>query len=77
MGAIALKIKEHLANGSHGFLQIYYSKTTNFQAFCQKQEAEKPLIMKDNKIVSGFLPLTPPLSSHQFGAYIDLTFEKF
>ncbi|MEI7828457.1 MAG: hypothetical protein WCI31_01740 [Prolixibacteraceae bacterium] len=72
MGAIALKLREHLADGSLGFLQIHYSQTTNFQAFCQKQEAEKLLIMMDNKIVSGFLPLTPPLSTHQFGAYIEV-----
>jgi hypothetical protein len=72
MGAIALKLREHLAAGAQGFLQIYYSQTTNFQAFCQKQEAEKPLIMKDNKIVSGFLPLTPPLPTHSFGAYIEV-----
>jgi hypothetical protein len=76
MGAIALKLQEKLTVGSQGFLQIYYSQTTNFQAFCQKQEADKPLVMKDNKIVSGFLPLTPPLPSHQFGAYIELMAEK-
>jgi hypothetical protein len=72
MGAIALKLREHLAKGTHGFLQIYYSQTTNFQAFCQKQEADQPLIMQDKKIVSGFLPLTPPLPTHQFGAYIEV-----
>ncbi len=72
MGAIALKLRELLAIGSHGFLQIYYSQTTNFQAFCHKQQADKPLIMENSKIVSGFLPLTPPLPHHQFGAYIEV-----
>ncbi len=73
MGAIALKISEHLAPGSSGFMQIYYSKSTNFQSFSQKQEAEKPLIRKDGKIVRGFMPLTPPLAEHHFGAYIEVT----
>ncbi|MCX6222997.1 MAG: hypothetical protein NTZ69_18665 [Bacteroidia bacterium] len=73
MGAIALKLREHLALGSNGFLQIFYSKSSNFHLFCQKQRAEKPLIMEGQKIVSGFLPLTPPLQEHQFGAYIEVT----
>jgi hypothetical protein len=73
MGAIALKLREHLAPGSNGFLQIFYSKSGNFQDFSQKQQVNKPLIMKDNKIVSGFLPLTPPLQEHHFGAYIEVT----
>ena len=72
MGAIALKLREHLASGSHGFLQIFYSKSGNFQDFSQKQQVNKPLIMKDNKIVSGFLPLTPPLQEHHFGAYVEV-----
>ncbi len=72
MGAIALKIREYLTPGSQGFMQIFYSKSTNFQAFCQKQETEKPLVMEDQKIVRGFLPLTPPLPEHHFGAYIEV-----
>jgi len=73
MGAIALKLREHLASGSHGFLQIFYSKSSNFNLFCQQQKAEKPLIMDGQKIVSGFLPLTPPLQAHHFGAYVEVS----
>ncbi|MCL6103347.1 MAG: hypothetical protein M1292_12830 [Bacteroidetes bacterium] len=73
MGAIALKIKEYLAAGSKGFMQLFYSKTVNFQSFCNKQEAEKPLVMEDKKIISGFLTLTPPLPEHHFGAYMDIS----
>ena len=36
MGAIALKMRERLAAGSRGFMQIFYSKSSNFQVFCQK-----------------------------------------
>ena len=73
MGAIALKLRKHLALQSSGFLQIFYSKSGNFQDFSQKQQVNKPLIMKDNKIVSGFLPLTPPLQEHHFGAYVEVS----
>ena len=72
MGAIALKIREYLAPNSSGFMQMYYSKSINFHSFCQKMEAEKPLIMENQKIVSGFLPLTPPSAEHYFGGYIDV-----
>jgi hypothetical protein len=73
MGAIALKLREHLAPGSQGFLQIFYSKSSNFNLFCHKHVAEKPLIMDGQKIVSGFLPLTPPLQEHHFGAYVEVS----
>ena len=33
----------------------------------------KILIMKDNKIICGFLPLTPPLEEHHFGAYVEVS----
>jgi len=70
MGAIALKLREKLAEGSKGHFQIYFSTSISFLKFAQKQEAEKPLILRDGKIVSGFLPLTPPLETNHFGAYL-------
>ncbi len=75
MGAIALKIRKFLAPGSQGFMQIFYSKTGNFESFCRKEEAEKPLVMQNQKIVSGFMPLTPPLPEHHFGAYVEVKSE--
>jgi hypothetical protein len=71
MGAIALKIRNHLAEGSTGYMQLYYSKSSNFFDFCQKKAVEKPLMMKNHKIVSGFLPLTPPQRANHFGAYVE------
>jgi hypothetical protein len=72
MGAIALKIRNYLAPGSTGFMQIYYSQSRSFCDYCLKEEAEKPLVMKDHKIVSGFLPLTPPQRAQHFGAYAEV-----
>jgi hypothetical protein len=72
MGAVALKMRDYLAPGSKGFLQLYYSKSSNFQTFCQGKEKDNPLIMNNNRIVSGFLPLTPSLEEHHFGAYIEV-----
>ena len=73
MGAVALKIRDHLVPNADGFLQIIYSKSGNFLDFCQKQENFRPLKIIDGKIASGFLPLTPPLETHHFGAYIEVT----
>jgi hypothetical protein len=72
MGAIALKIREYLAPESRGFMQVFYSKAGNFQSFCQEQESIRPLVMEGRKIISGFLPLTPPMPEHKFGAYIEV-----
>ena len=77
MGAVAMKIREHLAQGSYGWMQIFYSKTDNFKSFCRKKEAERPLVMDGQKIFSGFLPLTPPLSEHHFGAYVEVKSDTF
>ena len=70
MGAVALKLREKLAEGSKGHFQIHFSTSISFLKFAQKQEAEKPLILRDGKIASGFLPLTPPLETNHFGAFL-------
>lgn len=72
MGAIALKVRSHLADRSQGFMQIFYSKKSSFYDFCKGKEIEMPLIMKNHKIVSGFLPLTPPHKEHHFGAFVEV-----
>lgn len=72
MGAIALKLRDYLAPNSKGYLSIYYSKSTNFQMFSGKREKDNPLVMKDGKIISGFMPLTPPLTEHAFGAFLEV-----
>lgn len=70
MGALALKLRSYLAPGSHGFLSVYFSRNVNFQQFATRQSAENKLVMADGRIVRGFLPLTPTLAEHLFGAYI-------
>jgi hypothetical protein len=72
MGAVAMKMREYLAPGSRGFMQLFFSKSGNFQSYCQKQQAAMPLMTENQKIISGFMPLTPPLPEHHFGAYIEV-----
>ncbi len=72
MGAIALNFKKNVAEGSTGFLQIFYSKSSSFQDYCARQEKVKPLKMSEGQIVQGILPLTPPLQQHNFGAFVEV-----
>lgn len=73
MGAVALKMRERLSPGSRGFLQLFYCKNESFASFCRQREKEKPLVMENGLIVEGFLPLTPPLSVHHFGACVEVS----
>lgn len=75
MGTLALKMREFLLPGSKGHLEIYHSKTIDFQAFGRKREREMPLVLTGNRMVSGFLPLTPMLSDHSFGACLEVVEE--
>lgn len=70
MGAVALKLHDKLVEGSKGYFRIYFSAGTSFLKFARKQEAEKPLVLRDGKIESGFLALTPQLETNHFGAYL-------
>jgi hypothetical protein len=72
MGAIALVIRNHLAEGSRGMLRTTYCKEGHFAGFCKEMEAREPLIMRNGKIISGFLSLTPTSIDSQFGAYLNV-----
>ncbi len=68
MGAIVLAIRERIAKGSGGFFSVQYKKEGDLKQFNQEQNLINPLIIDNNKIVKGFLPITPVLSNTSFGA---------
>jgi hypothetical protein len=72
MGAIALSLRTHLAEQSVGEFRITHGKDGHFAQFCEEMTRKEPLITDNRKIVSGFLPLTPPLPESSFGAYISV-----
>ena len=47
MGAVALKLREKVAEGSKGSFGIYFSNSTSFLKFARKQEAERPPEVRD------------------------------
>jgi len=72
MGAIALNLRTHLAEQSIGEFRITHGKEGYFAQFCEEKTRMEPLIVDNGEIVSGFLPLTPPLPENGFGAYISV-----
>ena len=72
MGAIALSLRTHLAEQSVGEFRITHGKGGHFVQFCEEMTRREPLITDSGEIVSGFLPLTPPLPESSFGAYLSV-----
>lgn len=70
MGAITLKLRDHLAEHSTGMFQIINGRDKTFEPFCNEQKEKFPLMIEDRKIVSGFLPLTPVDPESASGAYL-------
>lgn len=76
MGAIALKVRTHLAEQSAGEFRIMHGKTGQFAQFCSEMTRKEPLIIDGRKIASGFLPVTPTTQDGSFGAWISVTQNK-
>ena len=72
MGAIALKLREHLCEGSVGVFRILNGKEGDFNQYCRENQIKEPLRMNHEKIESGFLPLTPMDPFSTFGAYFKI-----
>ena len=70
MGAIALNLRTHLAKQSTGEFRMMHGKEGHFAQFCDEMTKQEPLIVENNKIISGFLPVVPPFHEISFGAYI-------
>ena len=70
MGAIALSLRDHLAEGSNGEFKILYGKAGYFYEYCREMRKKEPLLSGHGKIVTGFLPLTPARRDCSFGAYL-------
>ena len=52
MGAIALKLKDHLSEGSSGEFRIMHGKEGDFAEFCNEMKIKDPPIMENGKIMN-------------------------
>ena len=72
MGAVALRLRNHLAENSTGEFRMMHGKEGLFSKFCDEMMVKDPLKTENGKIYRGFLPLTPALSNSLFGAWINV-----
>lgn len=72
MGAIALNLRNHLADQSTGEFRILHGNKGHFEQFCKEMMIKEPLIVENGKIVNGFLPVTPTSPKSSFGAYLSI-----
>jgi len=70
MGIVALHLEKHIAAGSSCNFQIVSPAHVSVSLFDKDMSTRYPLLMADNKIVSGYLPLTSPSQEAINLAYI-------
>ncbi len=73
MGAVALSLREHLAEDATGEFRIFHGKEGEFQQFCDEKLKKEPLICDNGKMMEGFLPLSPAEKDGNFGAWISIS----
>ncbi len=70
MGHVALQLGQHIESRSNGTFYTYFSKEKPFSDFVSENMRNYPLIFIDDKLASGFLPLTEYMYNNVFGAYV-------
>lgn len=73
MGIVALHIEKHLAIGSECIYRIEQNGPVSLELFDLDLQNTHPLVIENGKIVSGYLPLTPPTCNATSMAYIIAT----
>lgn len=70
MGILTMQARKHLHPKAKGKFELFYGRKSAFEHFAHRMMADKPLKFLDGLPFSGFLALTEPDASKQFGAYI-------
>lgn len=70
MGLLSLYLEKVLDSTKKGRFHMYYNPKKRFADFCQKMSHDYPLVLENQKIVSGFFPLTAYSDNTEFGAYV-------
>jgi len=72
MGLVNINLKRFVDQSSKGNWFIGSFQQEEWNNFIVKNQQEKPLVMKKNKIVSGFINLTPANKNARFGAWMEI-----
>ncbi len=70
MGLLSLQLEKLIVPDKKGLFRTFFKPGTTFYDLKAEMEKTHPLLLKDNKIESGFFALTEAKSDTQFGAYI-------
>lgn len=70
MGLLSLYLEKFILPARKGKFRMFYNPKKQFSDFCKQMEQDYPLVLEDQKIASGFFPLTPTSARTEFGAYI-------
>lgn len=73
MGLLSLYLEKMIHPHKKGLFRTFYTPGESFFAFQEKMKKSHPLILSDNKIESGFLPLVDAREDTLFGAYLLVT----
>lgn len=70
MGLLSLYLEKLVLANRKGRFRTYYNSQKSFSEFCIEMSAEHPLVIEEQKIASGFFPLTAYSEDTEFGAYL-------
>ena len=73
MGTLALKLGELVHPSTKGKFHIFFDPDSSFKTFCREQGEKFPVNFQDGQFRKGFIPLTEPLETKTFGAWMILT----
>lgn len=72
MGILAMQLEKHIHPEASGKFMLYYGKKGQYEHHASYMGQNKPLRFQNGRIKSGFLTLTEPDSSKQFGACLQI-----
>ena len=70
MGILAMQLEKYIHPEARGKFVLYYGRKGQYEHYSRYMAKEKPTKYESGQIKSGFLALTEPDASKQFGAYL-------
>ncbi|TLX76613.1 hypothetical protein E9993_06910 [Labilibacter sediminis] len=72
MGIVNISLPKFLDDDSIGVWKVGAFESGKWNSFIEQNEKEKPLILNNSKIISGFVPMTPPNANAHFGVWMEV-----
>jgi hypothetical protein len=72
MGILAKSLEKYVHEDCKGKFEIFYDDRGKYSAFSTEKTNAEPVVLKNGKIFSGFLPITEGQPNARFGAYLSV-----